>query len=92
MQVPDKVEKTYTYNLRGGGQKKICIEITSNNQCEVAVACPNEKLPEETELHTLLNQGRNFNITVPGQKCATFDLEHVSPTNPCHCSGRRCWC
>jgi hypothetical protein len=89
-QVPKDVSKVITYP----NGKTICTKKDPRTQCDIGVSCanPNEERKDDIPLYTLLKQGSKFKLTVPGQACATFDLENVSPTNPCHCSGRRCWC
>jgi Chaperone of endosialidase len=91
-QLPEKVVKEIY--LHG---KKICTKKESKktmnvkNQCEVGINCETGEELTPMPLEELL-QAEYVRITVPGQECATFDIDIKHKDNPCRCSGGRCYC
>ena len=91
--VKNKVTKTIEFNKHSG--KLICTE-SKGNGCEKGIKCKSsDPKVEEYELKDYLakhNFECDIDISVPGDKCDTFDIDIGVPNNPCRCSGGTCYC
>ena len=91
-QLPKKVEKKIDF-----GDGEICTRKESkgtfnvDKQCEVGYYCDTGKPIPPVPLKDLLKL-EYVKITVPGQECATFDIDRKLKGNPCRCSGGNCYC
>jgi len=87
-QIPKAIFKKITYK----DGKTLCTTVNPSTLCEVGVDCTTGKELEYITLKEFLGISTNPKISVPGQKCATFDIDINSTDNPCRYVGRKLYC
>ena len=87
----NKVTKTIEFKKHPG--KLVCTK-TLPNGCEKGIQCPGSNQPIKDLLlkDYLAQKDLDIDISVPGDKCNTFDIDIGVQDNPCRCSGGRCYC